>query len=497
MAAWPIELIEGIPELRTALAREAEARGLWDEAAVVWKKQADATTDLIQRADHLVRGAIDAGVGGDATRREELLLAAEALDPQSVRLRLERFDDTSGAVEQLEFLSELATEDVALSALIAAQRSLAYLLLPDLEGAEVALAEAIELEADSVAVRVARINLDIQKARLALVGDRAFAMADVLKARDDALALRRHLLEMGRWEESSRLLMLAAEVMALLRDPGGAKAILERASTEEPPQRRLVLRSWVMLPCEAVSPTLALSFIEDAAETDAIARIRATAEADLPGPQRQAALERLEGLARSDGPEREFAAASRLLACLPPGSAEWSEEMAEVLADGPHAPMATRLRVIAMVENDPEKAKALAKDLPDEAWAAEMRLRVGGQTGDTDMTRGAAVEFLGYGPDASGLMLVAQGFASVRDLDRAGEILIGLVHDPNCPPSLRSDAFDTLMFTLADRDRWREAKQIWNEWADFVLKEIPGGDTRVSAWHVRVAHHNRPGTPKR
>jgi len=491
---WPIELIEGPNELVVAVIREAEAKGLWPEATKAWMKHAERATESETRADRLVRAAIDADVGGDTELREELLQEAEGLDPECVRLKLVQLDDSLAPGEQLESLDELDTDDPALASLIAAQRSLNFLLLAEIDGAEAALSEAAKLEPDSIAVGIARINLEVQKARLALTGDRPFVMADVLKARDDSLDLRRKLVDMKRFEESSRLLMLAADVMAVLQDREAAQVLLERAVPEEfesAPSGAEVLGDAAL---RVAAPELALRFTEHATETDSIVRIRATAEVDLPGPQRKSALERLEELAEAGGPESEYAAASRLIACLPPVEAEWSEYAASVLAQGPHHLMATKLRILTMTRIDPEGAKRLALEQPAEAWAAELRLRVGGLIEDTTLMKEAASEFYGHGPDAAGLLLISKGFAKIGDLERAGDTLVGLVHDPNSPPQVRSDAYDTLMSTLADRDSWGEARKIWTEWADFATKECRTAFPRISAWQVRVAHNDRPAT---
>jgi hypothetical protein len=134
------------------------------------------------------------------------------------------------------------------------------------------------------------------------------------------------------------------------------------------------------------------------------------------------------------------------------------------------------------------RAEELAAGLPDEAWAAELRLRVACERGNHRLITQAASEFLDFNPDAAGRLLVGQGLAQAGDLDRATDILGGVAHDPNAPPVVRSDAFASLLRALAERDLWERATREWNAWQELASK--PGaGDDRVSAWQVRITHH--------
>ena len=80
------------------------------------------------------------------------------------------------------------------------------MLIPDLELAETHLEQASQLDTESIAVTLMRINLRIQRARIALHEDRDFPLGETVDAKEDALALREELMSMGRWEESARVL---------------------------------------------------------------------------------------------------------------------------------------------------------------------------------------------------------------------------------------------------------------------------------------------------
>jgi hypothetical protein len=486
---WPEKLSEGRDELLNLLVREAEALGLWLVATTVWERLADRVEGAA-RADRLARAAIDAGVGGDLKRREQLLEAAEALDPKGIRARLERFDDSADPAEQLDFLAGIESEDEKLASLIAAQESLAMLMLADLRGAEEALERAHALDPDSIAVRIARVNLEVQRGRLALLEDKPFLSAQLLDARDRALELRETLLEMGRWEESVRLLMMAADVAGLMRDRDAAASLLELARPEEiaAPDGASVLGDAAM---RAGSPALALRFVEGHEGEEDLRRIEASARAEMPGAARVEAIATLEEMALGEGAEAETAAISRLLLCLLPAGAPWNEEVAAILEGGEYGRHVEKLRVLSLVEENPAKAVEMARELPAEPWAAEVRLRVAGAADDREAMAAAAAEFLSFAPDASGRLLSAQGLARAGELERAGEVTGAIAEDPNAPPRVRNDAFHVLMKTLADREMWQEANQTWERWLQLSFADLRPSDKRISAWQVRVAH-NRP-----
>jgi len=295
---------------------------------------------------------------------------------------------------------------------------------------------------------------------------------------------------MGRWEESGRLLMMAADARLLLRDLDGGRDILEQALPEEvaAPQGAAVLGDAAL---RAGAPQLALRFVKGISPDDGLRRIAASARADIGGLDGNEALRELEKLALDGGPEAEPAAAARLVLCMAPVLAPWNEDVAEVLEGGSYDRWAHSLRAMTLASRDPAAALHLAADLPEKAWGAEVRLRVAGIANDEEAMATAAKEFLGYSPDSAGRLLGAQALAQTGDFERAGEIAHGIARDPNCPAIIRSDGFHVAMAALADRELWSKAARTWEEWRDFGFGELPRFDGRISAWQVRVLHNRR------
>jgi hypothetical protein len=490
IAKWPEELANGSVELVMAVARQAERFGLWSCASEAWEKLAQRFHGPV-RADHLARAAIDAGVAGESPRRGRLLTAAQAEHPAGVRARLELLDDHAEPEHQLVELAKLETDNKPLASLVAAHMARASMQIPDLDAAEGHLQEAARLEPDSIPVRTMQVNLQVQKARVAVYEDRDFSIDEAQRAARTALELRDSLISMRRFEESGRLLMLAADVYAAMRDPRSAARVLSAATENEihAPDGAEVLGDAAL---RAGDHELALRVTGAVPVTDGIRRIRATARVDVGGSERREGLAELEAIALSDSAEAAHAAAARLAACLKPVLAPWHEEVATVLEQSRHKRFGVGLRLLALASRGRVlDAQQSAERMPHEAWVAELRLMLAGERGNHEQLRSAAAAFLAFGPGSPGQVLAAKSYAKAGDLGRAAEILTLVTQNPNAPPVVRSDAFALLMRTLADRDLWHEAVSTYARWEAFVRSDLPHFDDRLSAWQVRIAHRKR------
>jgi hypothetical protein len=74
------------------------------------------------------------------------------------------------------------------------------------------------------------VNMVIKRGRVGIRDDRDFPAGEVRDAGTEALLLRSGLVEMRRFDESARMLMLAADAWAVLRDPGRARAAARRCA---------------------------------------------------------------------------------------------------------------------------------------------------------------------------------------------------------------------------------------------------------------------------
>ena len=236
---------------------------------------------------------------------------------------------------------------------------------------------------------------------------------------------------------------------------------------------------------------LALTLTREADRNEAIRRIRAAATIDFLNTADPESLQELRSIALGGGRESENAAFARLVACLPPIAAPWDEEVAKVVTGVGAERFVPSLRIYNLAATgQPQQAKALAAELPDTSWAAELQLRVEGPQGTPSALIAAAEGFLQFGPDASGRLLAATALKQAGQADRACEILVTIAHETNASPITRSNAYAMLVKTLADGDLWDRARSEFGAWKK-LARQLPSQDERISAWEVRIARHPR------
>jgi hypothetical protein len=413
----PPGLVEGSRELRTAVARAAERHGRWPAAAKAWELAA-SDAEGHAAADLLARGAIAAGQAGpsSAAERERLLgLAQNYAD--SLRLNLARFNDDGPPEDTYNALLSLTPSPEDLPPLLAQlhlQRARAAMLTDNLPAAEEHFAAAKSADPEGLATQMFGVNVVIQRARVGVRDDRDFPAGDVAEARAEAMRIRERLVDMGRYAESVRMLMLAADAWGVLRDPARARPLLESAlddelATEDGPR---VLGDAAL---RAGQSDLALRFVGGRDDRPS-RRIAATARADMLLDPAEPLAE-LERMATDGGPEAVMAAAARLGACLPPIKAPFSEMAAKVLEASPHSRMAAGIRVLTLARvGRHDDAEKILDGLPKTPWAAELRLRAAGLHGAKSVLRKAADDLLKIGPDPPGRLLAARAFAKLGDL---------------------------------------------------------------------------------
>jgi hypothetical protein len=489
---WPDTLATGSRELKEAVARAAERHGRWTAASRAWERAAE-DADGHAAADMFARAGIAADTIGQEGKadRDRLLDRAQEAYADGLRWRLAVIDDDGppeDLLAELLLLSPSEEDGPGLVGQLHLQRARAAMLADKLSVAEEHFAEAVKVDGDSLATKTMGINMAIQRGRVGVRDDRDFAANEVREASAEAMQLRSRLVEMRRFDESVRLLMLAADAWAVLRDPTRARPLLESAldeelATEDGPQ---VLGDSAL---RCGLPDLALRFVGDLHD-EGCRRIRAAARADIyPDPTEP--LAELEEIAAAGGREAEMAAAARLGACLPPINAPFSETAAEVLEASPHARMATGIRVLmlARIGRQTEAEKLLEK-LPKTTWAAELRLRAMGPRASHPVIKEAAEDLLLAGPDPAGRLLVGRAFAKIGDLSRAQTELVAVAQSASAPPALRSDAYANVIRYVSDGGDWERAGVLFREWSTWAASDGAITDGRISAWQVRIYHHD-------
>ena len=482
---WPAELESGSEDLLFAVVRHAEAVGAWDRASFVWQRQAERAAGAA-RADHYARAAIDAGMAGQEARREAMLALAFDADLSSVRATLEALDPDLAPEAKLEALKSLESDDLPLECLLECHRAREYLVLNRLEDAETHLTKARALSGDEVGVRVAEVNLTIEWARRAL-RERMASSADKLRAAQSAaLDLREELLPMKRYAETVRLLMLAAEVDGFLFDFSAMSQLLRSATPEEldSPEGPGILAGAALRSGDRM---LAHAFALARPDDLTCRRVRAALDAEDPdSPRRAEALEDLTTMALAGGEESTLAALARLQGGAIRPQADWDQHVADVLVGDGYENVAVELHVATLLYAErPIAAGMLLDDLPDEAWVAELHVRIMGFRKRRVALADAAEALLRHAPGPKQRLLAAQAFSDAGAAEPARRELATVAHDAAAPPLVRSDAYNSLIGVLVRQQEWKIAQEAIEGWQR-VLTENGLWDDRINDARMHV-----------
>jgi len=480
----PRWLVEAGDQTWDILARTCEVSGEWCAASDAWVNKAERLTDY-PKAGALVQAATAAGVSGNAARREELLQRAAGIAPEHARLALERLDEQARPTEKLEVLNELDAEDPEERALIAAHKTLAYILTPDLDAAEACLAQVCEYLPHSALTKGLGISLTVQHGRIAVMSGRPLDRAALEAAAATAQEVREELIKARRWLESTRLLMLAADVAALLWDRAAASRILHEALDGEKSttEQKIVLAASAS--GRALDYELALEILggaDDTPETKLI-RFEALEEVGLP-QERETALAGLDQLVRDGGRQAPEAAFARLAATIGPRPTSWSEEAADYLKAHGHEKAAVTAEAYYRVKEEGFEAAEQVLEPYSQPWALAVRVRIALRS---DAPREAAIaaaeELLAVGPSHLWRVEAGRAFARGRHFDRAREVLIGVAREPGAPQMVRADAYELLMGVVGnDLDGWELAAELHGEWV-----KLKPADSRLPKWAPRIA----------
>lgn len=471
------------------LARLAESQGEWSVSTDAWVKAADRR-DVNGAVRSLISGAASAAVAQDQSRHDELVSRAETLDRRHPRLRLEQLDERTAPEVQLEALDSIlgisSHPDDRL--LITARMALCRLLLPDVDGARDLLPEIDQLGAGSAVATAVALNVSVQQGRLDVMHGRPLDAGALREVHDRALALRERLARERRWEESARLLMLAADAVSLLDERRAAATVLRTAKPEElaSPTGAVVLADSAA--SRALDFRLALELLRDAPDDDlGVRRIRAEALQEVGTTQeQQQAREELEALVEEGGEESAEAAFIRLAATLGGHEVPWSEAAEDYLMQNGYerAAVTARAFYLARWKAAFEQAEALLRPHLQEPWAKIARLRLAIDRGAHTRIRQAADDLMSIAPTQSHRLEAGRGYAMVGDFPRSKEVLVAIARDNSAPRVARGQAYALLMRVVGrELGDWDSAATLHAEWV-----RLRPNDAAVSRWAPTIAN---------
>jgi hypothetical protein len=473
-------------------ARTAESQGEWAAASEAWEQLAKRQSSLSARAGSLVSAAIAARMTENIDRYDKLIAQARAADDGHPRLVLEQLSEDTPPAEQLAIIRELDSEDPDDLAQIAARRTMGELLTPNVAAARVSLEEVKERLPDSILAASLSISLTAQEGRLAVMEHRSLDRAALLSAAAEAESVRQRLIKQVRWSESTRLVMLRADIYALLGERPAASKILMDALAEEQrtTEQKIVLASSAAE--RALDWELAREFLDGADETPTTTRLRLEIKEAIGTPaERKEALCGLDRMVREAGPEAEHAAFVRLAATLGQAPTPWSDQAAVYLKEHGYERAAVQAEAFYRLQDSGyEQAVEVIAPYSSAPWALATRLRLAlSPHAPPEAAAEAAENLLAIGPSHAARIEAAQGFGRAKNFARARQELVSVARDRGAPDSARADAYEKLMHVVGDElGDWHFAFELHTEWI-----QVAPTDNRAPKWAPRIANRRSHG----
>jgi hypothetical protein len=485
--APPQWLKQAGPAVWDVLARTAESKGEWNAASQLWVELSTRQESEYGQAGALVSGAVAARMAKEQQRYDDLIEKARAVDPGHPRLVLEGMPEDMLPAEQRELLKDLDSDDLDDQAQIAARRAMAEILTPDVDAAREWVEKVEALLPGSILASSLSISVTVQVARLSVMAHRTLESAALLAAAEEAQETRERLIEQRRYSEATRLVMLRADIHALLNDREQASRVLKGARPEElqTTEQKEVLASSAAE--RALDWHLANTFLEGAEETAVVVRLRLEIIEEIGSPQeRKEALAGLDRIVEGGGTEAGHAAFVRLAATLGSKETPWSEIAAVHLKQTGFERAAVQAEAFFRGQREGYEA-GLSVLVPygQEPWVLATRLRLAvAPNAPREAAKGAAEALLAIGPSHAARVEAGLGLARAKDFERARTELVVVARDPNAPGAARADAFNGLMHVAGDdMGDWGPVSELHTEWI-----RIAPIDTRSSKWAPRIAN---------
>ena len=475
--AWTREASQS--ELWEAVARYAEHFGEWTAAATVWERLAGDGHDE-QRALWLLRAATSSRAGGDADAHRRLLDRAYEAGPGNPRVQLE-LAGLLPAAERRERIAAVVPDSDETAALKACHLGLEAMLARDLPEAERLAEEARRLAPDLVQVRTLAANVAIERNRQAIANNDPLEVELSVAARRTCLELRDELLPMRRWDETVRLLMLAADSHTVSGELDEAERLLLTSVPEErEAERGEVLAEAALRAMKWMTTGVFLSD-DNTSLTARMVRARAKGSYGTADERRESAVELDAILAEAvDLDDRQAAALSRLVLCVRDPALPWSESAEHAAIAVGEAPSALGIKALWLTDNGEPGAAIAVVDphLPD-AWALEARYHVALKTDADDATEWAA-EVLTTNPDQL-LRLQCARTLEPDDARRAKAEYTTIARDRRAQTWVRIEAYGQLVVLLLNQNDPEGALQQIDAWQTLVPGDEKASGLRVTA----------------
>ena len=458
---------DGSPELWVAAARFAEQQGDWQLAREAWETASER--EGADKVEFLVSASVSADIAGDADAARELLEAARRLDPEHPRVRLQDVNQAENLEAQLDVLRELWETEGDVGALAHAYASLAYIMRGEFEEAERHVEAARRIRPDTLQARIVAVNLVVHRTRMALFAGRRVDGRALVDAKEESLALRDELMTMRRWNESVRMLMLAADATGLQWQFEEAGKLLLTATEEELESKagRIVLADAAL---RAQQHAVALDLLRGVRDDESVRAMRATAEFVVGDEHaRRNAFRTLDDLLSAEEDHVVYrAAVFRVTHAHEMRDMGWPNAAEEVLvAVGEQTAVLLSKAIWRYEEGDVAGARGLLEPHAGDVRIAEFLLQLAVWEKDQDEAARVAANLLALGPDNVTRLRCARALWDAGDLVRAKAEAAVVADDQTATPGERGEGYHLLGGIAADVEHnYQQALGFFEKWND-------------------------------
>lgn len=450
---------KGSSELLIALGRLADQAGSYSAAESAYLK-ATEMPDVRDRVREFVRAAVAAESRGDQARTEELLAAAEKIDPQAPPLAIARARRMEDPEEILGALAEIKPLDDTQKVLLELTRAGAETARGEYARSRTRLRAAELLDPESPMVKEVGANVTLMEAQDIFSREGTLDRKSLMAAGETLTALAGDLGRDGRTGAEAMLLARASQAYELSGESERSVELFQQALELGPPPEAAELLAEAALLLQRFDLIASLPLGDGELARLMRASGQLFAESDVPS-----AVGELDQLIESaDEQIRNRAAFLRLGAASPSHGIDWSDTAEEIVeADKPEAVALLRGQWLAEQDRLDEAEQVLAPH-SDSHQALRQLIEIAVRRDDLKTAKRLSEELLTRREEPRDRLNYAGLLARLEETDAARDQFLLVARDDNASTPTRSQAYGRASSLEIERGDFIASARLTEQW---------------------------------
>lgn len=468
------------------------------ELALAYGEAGAAETALVEASDRagadrarfLSRASQVAFNRGQRTRADELLALAREIEPDHPAVALTIARREPDPTRRLVLLEKIEPQDEIQAIGIESDRALALLSLRDFENARLHASLVSSKDPESPITRelVPLITLieGVYRTQDEIADHEA-----LVDAASGFLSLRDELLELGRFQESVRMLVRAAEAYVAAGDSRAARRALDSLSEAEIAAADSEARAWLAEALlDAGRPAEAMDILEGASGDDQTRLLRAQALLATGSTPDEEPLKLLSELITTADDQNYRAEAARIWLAMAVSSDDvpWNDEAHDVVRTAD--PVLADILMAAKLKRDGDtgEAKKLLLLRQEDSRALELLAEIAAAEGDHTTVLRIDEKLLECGATPERRLRHAKRLEESGDTRASLEALAALRSDVSATPDLRTVAYALSADRLEKAGKFIDLVSVARAWRTFQPDEdeagwaLAGGLAHLARW---------------